>query len=338
FATWAAAEYGLRADDRLSNHAPLHFDLSIFDYFAGIVAGAATVIIPEDYARLPASYAQLINDAHISVLFTVPYALIQLLLRGAIERFGFAQLRWVIFGGEPFAPSHLCALMARWPHVAFDNMYGPAEVNGVTHFTVSETHDPSTPVPIGHMANTAVGRVVNTSGDDLPDGEAGELLVASPTMMRGYWRQNELTACAFVEYDDADGEKQRFYRTGDVVRRDPDGCLHFIGRADRQVKVRGYRVELDDMELALTRHDAVEEGAAYAIKDDEGVTLVCAEVTLRDGETLSESELASYVKQHVPWYAAPTHLDITKQFPRTTSGKIDRRKLAELAAVRHTGA
>lgn len=335
FATWAAQEYGLGSGDRLSNHAPLHFDLSIFDYFAGVVAGAATVIIPEDYARLPASYAQLINDAQVSVLFTVPYALIQLLLRGAIERFEFPQLRWVIFGGEPFAPSHLCALMQRWSHVAFDNMYGPAEVNGVTHYTVPIDHDPSQPVPIGPVAATATGAVVDDQDRPVPDGNTGELLIASPTMMRGYWQQPALNERAFCERPAPGGSAQRFYRTGDVVRRDADGVLHFVGRSDRQVKVRGYRVELDDVELALTRHDAVEEGAAYAITDDEGVTQVCGEVTLRDGATLGDAALASYVKQQVPWYAVPTHLDITKHFPRTTSGKIDRRQLAADATRRH---
>ena len=331
FATWAALEYQLHNSDRLSNHAPLHFDLSIFDYFAGLVAGATTVIIPEDYTRLPASYAELLDSARISVLFTVPFALIQLHLRGAIERFEFSQLRWAIFGGEPFAPAHLCALMARWPHVRFDNMYGPAEVNGVTHYVVPRDHSPDHAVPIGSVANGATGIIVGTNDTLVAPGETGELLMASPTMMRGYWQRPDLDAAAFCEREDAKGHARRFYRTGDLVRADHDGCLHFIGRSDRQVKVRGYRVELDDVELALTGHPAVEEGATYAIVDDEGVTEVRAEVTLRETADVSVGELAAYVKKRVPWYAAPATLDIAKHFPRTTSGKIDRRRLAEIA-------
>ncbi|MEM6640920.1 MAG: amino acid adenylation domain-containing protein [Pseudomonadota bacterium] len=338
FARWAAEEYALTPADRLSNHAPLHFDLSIFDFFAGVVAGATTVIVPEDYARLPASYAQLIHEAGVSVLFTVPFALIQLVLRGAIERFSFDQVRWVIFGGEPFPPAHLCALMARWPHAAFDNMYGPAEVNGVTHHTVSPEHDANDAVPIGRVARGAHGVIVDEQGSEVPAGDVGELLIASPTMMRGYWRAPELDAQVFDDRRSQQGAVTRYYRTGDLVRADADGCLHFIGRADRQVKVRGYRVELDEIELAVTGYPAVEESAAYVIQDAEGGATVQVEVTLqRDTVGAREAllnDITRYVKTRLAWYAVPARIDITKQFPRTTSGKIDRRTLAETAAAR----
>ncbi len=331
FATWAAAEYGLSERDRLSNHAPLHFDLSIFDYFAGVVAGACTVIIPEEYTRLPASYAELIHTQRVSVLFTVPFALIQLLHLGAIERFEFDALRWVIFGGEPFAPIHLTALMARWPHVRFDNMYGPAEVNGVTHYTVPDDHDPTAAVSIGRIAHTAAALIMNSDHTPCARGEVGELWIDSPTMMRGYWNRDELNEAVFVTACNNAGASVRYFRTGDLVSKGEDGLLHFAGRKDRQVKIRGYRVELDEVELALTGLDDVVEGAAFALPDEQGSNQIYAQVTLGDDAAGDLSILSRSLRSRLPWYAMPATLSIAADFPRTTSGKIDRRALARQA-------
>lgn len=332
FAARAAGEYGLTGTDRLSNHAPLHFDLSIFDYFSAAVAGAATVIIPEEYTKLPASYAKLIDEQRVSVLFTVPFALIQLLLRGAIERFEFSALRWVIFGGEPYAPGHLRALMDRWPHVQFDNMYGPAEVNGVTHYVVPPNHDPDTAVPIGPVATTAIARIVDGDNHPVSPGQIGELWIHSPTMMLGYWQRKDLDAAALVQATTDAGETLVFFRTGDLVSADASGVLTFAGRKDRQVKVRGYRVELDEVELALSGHDEVEEAAVYTLTDAEGVTHIHALATIRNEADADKSSLIRYLKEKLPWYAMPSNLGIASTFPRTTSGKIDRRALAHWAA------
>ncbi|MFK8013842.1 MAG: amino acid adenylation domain-containing protein [Gammaproteobacteria bacterium] len=328
FSQWAVEQYALTADDRLSNHAPLHFDLSILDYFAGVIAGCATVIIPEEYTRLPASYATLIEEQKVSVLYTVPFALIQLVLRGAIDRYEFKALRWVIFGGEAFAPDHLRALMDVWPHASFDNIYGPAEVNGVTHYTVPGNFDGTTAVPIGPVAEQAHGVIVDADDRPVASGSAGELLMASPTMMREYWQAPELNARAFVTRDD-DGTPRRYFRTGDLVSRDARGVLEFIGRKDRQVKVRGYRIELDEIELALSQHEDVVEAAVYSIDSGDGTSAIHARATLQDASCCDESILLRFIKDRLPWYAIPASLSTTNVFPRTTSGKIDRRALAQ---------
>jgi amino acid adenylation domain-containing protein len=329
FAAWAAAEYGLRADDRLGNHAPLHFDLSIFDFFAGAVAGATTVLVPEEYTKLPASYSQLLQDQEITVLFTVPFALIQLLLRGALEDRDLSSLRWIIFGGEPFPAKHLRNLMRRLPHIRFDNMYGPAEVNGCTHYTIPSPDDIRDSVPIGPICSIATARVVDEDDQPVPTGQPGELLVRTPTMMRGYWRRPDLNRQAF--WNDPTHQGNVYYRTGDLVVEREDGLFHFLGRKDRQVKVRGYRIELDEIEAALTSHDDVEEAAAFIVPDIEGNKAVHCVVTLKTEPGVSSAELRTYAKQLLPWFALPAKLTIQSDFPRTTTGKIDRRKLSENA-------
>lgn len=327
FARWAEDIYGLMADDRLSNHAPLHFDLSILDYFAGAVAGATTVIIPESYTKLAASYSQLIESQRITVFYTVPYALIQLLLRGLLPERDFGALRLVIFGGEPFPTKHLRALMAMLPHVRFDNLYGPAEVNGCTNYTVTPIGESDEPIPIGTMAATAEALVVSDGDDEVAPGEIGELLVRSPTMMQGYWSRPDLNRDAFYRRPVSADYDRVYYRTGDLVREGLDGTLRFLGRKDRQIKVRGYRVELDEVEAVLAANQDIEEAGAFAVPDGDGSQEIRCAVTLKQGAEATSAALLSYLGELLPWYALPSELSIRAQLPRTTTGKISRREL-----------
>jgi len=327
FARWAVDIFEIREADRLSNHAPLHFDLSTLDFFAAAVAGATTVIVPEAYTKLPASYSKLLQDQKITVFYTVPFALIQILNAGLLEERDLRALRLIIFAGEPFPPKHLLALMERLPHVRFDNFYGPAEVNGVTYYRVPKTGAPIERIPIGEMAATAEFLVVD--GDDRPleQGEAGELLVRSPTMMQGYWARPDLNARAFYRRPVSPSYEHVFYRTGDLVRQLKDGNFDFLGRKDRQIKVRGYRVELDAVEAALASYQEVEEAAAFAVPDgDEMQRIECA-VTLKAGRPACHTELMRYLKTKLAPYALPAKVSIRDDFPRTATGKIDRRQL-----------
>ncbi|MEM7083893.1 MAG: amino acid adenylation domain-containing protein [Pseudomonadota bacterium] len=322
FSQWAVDEYQLTSADRMSNHAPLHFDLSIMDYFSAVIVGATTIIVPEEYTKLPASYSQLIETARLTVLYTVPFALIQLLLRGALKQRDFRHLRYAIFGGEPFPTAHLRALMDHLPHVRFDNIYGPAEVNGVSHFTVQSLDTDQESVPIGPIADHAKSLIVDSDDRMRSPGETGELLVHAPSMMVGYWQDEVLTQRSL--YRSADGDV--YFRTGDLVQADEQGVMRFVGRKDRQVKMRGYRVELDEIELALTAINAVEEGAAYVVQTEPGVNEIRAEVTLN--ASAEPAALLQALKRTLPWYAVPAALSVRQAFVRTTTGKIDRRELA----------
>jgi amino acid adenylation domain-containing protein len=324
YARAAADVYGLGPSDRLSGFPPLHFDQSTFDTFAGPLAGATTVLIPEAHMMMPASLSALVEAERLTVWYSVPHALTQLLLRGALDGRDVGALRWVLFGGEPFPTKHLAALMRRWPHARFSNVYGPAEVNHCTHHHVPAPPAPDAEaIPIGPAWPAATCRVLD--GDQ--PGEPGELVVHTETMMRGYWNRSDLDARAFVRLG---GE--RFYRTGDLVREDADGAFWFLGRIDRQVKVRGYRVELDEVEAVLVGHPAVAEAAAYPVDNGASVRTVYATLSLRPGADATEAEVRAHARAHLPAYAVPAHLTIADRFPRTTSGKIDRRALQTAAA------
>lgn len=343
YARLSAHTYGVSASDRLANHSPLHFDMSTFEYFTGPLCGATTVIIPEGYTKLPASLAKLIDDERITIWYSVPYALVQLLLRGALEQRDLSSLRWVNFGGEPFPPKHLAGLMRRLPSARFSNVYGPAEVNQCTYYHVpalsaeNESRLSEEQAPIGRAWDDT--EVLVLGDDDVPvaGGDVGELVVRTPTMMRGYWGRPDLNAKAFYRrqafghYDDV------FYRTGDLVREDGQGELHFLGRKDRQVKSRGHRVELDEIEIALSGHADVEECAAFVLADTDGSSSLCAAAVLRPGATAGERDIAAHLQGVLPWYAVPARIALLEDFPRTGSGKIDRRALVVMMSEHQTG-
>jgi amino acid adenylation domain-containing protein len=334
FAAWAADAYGVQHTDRLSNHAPLHFDLSTFDLFASAIAGATTVVLPEAATRLPASLSKLMADERLTIWYSVPYALIQLLQRGGLGARDLSTLRWVLFAGEPFPTKHLRQLMAALPQARFSNLYGPTETNVCTYFHVPPLPaDSDEPIPIGRPCANVEALVVDAADQPVSAGQTGELLIRGPVVMRGYWGQPEKTnrgfyrRSAFSQFDDV------FYRTGDLVQPLPDGNFKYLGRKDRQIKTRGYRVELDEIEVALLAHADVDEAAVFAVPDGQGSNRIEACVILKAGVVLTPAQLVEYLARRLPPYAVPAQLSVADDFPRTTTGKIDRRSLQAEAAV-----
>ncbi len=338
YARMAAGLYGLRPEDRLSNASPLHFDMSTFDYFCAPLVGATTTIIPEPYLKLPASLAELIEAERLTIWYSVPFALTQMLHFGDLAARDLSSLRWVLYGGEPFVPKHLETLTRLLPNARFSNVYGPAEVNQCTWFNLPGVwREEDSQPPIGWMCPNADGLIVDEERREVAAGEMGELAVRTPTMMRGYWRRPELNARAFLRRPNSGQVDDVYYLTGDLAWRRPDGALMFAGRRDRQIKTRGYRVELDEVEEALAAHDAVAEAAAFATGNDDGLVLIEAAVVLRTGAVACDRDLAAFAAKLLPSYATPARLRVVDAFPRTTTGKIDRNRLADEAAERHLG-
>ena len=157
-------------------------------------------------------------------------------------------------------------------------------------------------------------------------------------MMLGYWRRPDLNGRAFLRRPDPGGIDQVFYLTGDLVSEDVYGMLRFHGRKDRQIKSRGYRVELDEVEEALAAHEAVAEAAAFPVSHDDGLVMIEAAVVLRTGRTVDDGALSRFAAERLPAYARPTRLSVLGTFPRTTSGKIDRNRLGDEASTERRGA
>lgn len=333
YARLSVATYGVRESDRIGNHSPLHFDMSTFGYFAGPYASATTVIVPDEHVILPASLSQLMQEERLTIWYSVPSVLIHLLSRGALEQRDLSHLRWVKYGGEPLSVKHLRQLMSLWPQARFSNVYGPAEVNQCTYFHLpAEWSESDGPIPIGRVWEDTDGIVLDADDSPANRGDVGELAINSDTMMRGYWNQPELTARSLYHREGSTDIGKAYYRTGDLVREMEDGGYLFLGRRDRQVKTRGHRVELDDVEAALAGCESVMESAVYAVDDGEGSRVIEAAVIPEPKAELTERGLLAQARQYLPAYAVPRRIAIRSDFPRTGTGKIDRLALQNDAA------
>jgi len=324
YANHSVKHYGITHKDILGQHSPLHFDMSTLGMFSTPLAGACAVIVPDAYTKLPASMSQLIQDEKITIWYSVPFAIIQLMTRGGLESRNLEALRWVHYGGEPFSARHIRNLMDQLPKVQVSNVYGPAEVNQSTHYTVpSEITGNEESIPIGHVCEGNKVRIVDEQDELTKPGEIGELLIATATMMQGYYQRPELNSACFY---DADG--LRYYRTKDLASKGTDGLLYYHGRKDQQVKIRGNRIEIDELENLVVQNASVEEAAAYAIGAGTERERVGISVLLVPDAQFDSQDVLDQIAAVFPSYVRPEKIVIRSEFPRTTSGKIDRRKLA----------
>ena len=304
YARMSAKLCGLRRSDRVSHHTPLHFDMSIFDIFATIEAGATIIVISEMHTKMPASLSQLVEAEAVTVWYSVPFAMAQLVSHGALDKRDLSSLRVVMFAGEVMQPRVLRDFATHAPEAELLNAYGPTETNHCLTARIDHASlDGVTALPIG----------LPDEGIEMRVAHDGELLIKGDQIMAGYWNELTRTRDAF------DG---RYYKTGDIVTRRVDGQVMLVGRDDRQVKLRGFRVELDEVERVLSSLPGIEEVAV---------------VTDKSGETLnayyaghpSPSELLGHAAVHLPSYMVPAEAIQREALHRTSTGKLDRRRIVE---------
>ncbi len=324
YVDWCSEVFQPTAANRFSSHAPFHFDLSILDIYLPIKHGATLVLIGHELGKEPVRLAAFIAERRLTHWYSAPSILSLLAQYGNLPRYDFSALRAVLFAGEVFPVRHLRALKELWPQPRYYNLYGPTETNVCTWYEIPAVIPPerTQPYPIGKTCSHLRARVVDPDGHDVPQGEEGELCIAGPSVLLGYWNRAEQTARAFLPTSDGD----RWYRTGDVVYEDEAGDFIFRGRRDRMVKRRGYRIELDEIEACLYRHPAVRQAAVIAQENDEGVRIQ-AFVCSRDGQKLSVIALKTFCSEHLPVYMVPDMFDFPPSLPTTSTDKVDYQKL-----------
>jgi amino acid adenylation domain-containing protein len=330
FVDWAAAAAGLGEQDRVCSPAPLHFDLSVFDIFAACRAAACLTVLPERAATFPVSIARWLEAERISVWYSVPSVLTLLACYGGLQQLDLSGLRMVIFAGEVFPPKHLARLIAELPHPRYLNWYGPTETNVCMAFEVSSGWADDRPAPIGKAcANTEVLAVTSEGRRVSRPGEEGELYVRGPSLMRGYWRQPAMTSEALVRNPFQEECDELVYRTGDLVTLEPDGNYAYLGRRDSMVKIRGYRVELGEVESTLHRHPGIREAAVLPVPDELLGSRLRAVVTADGGSNLTRENVLDHCRRWLPSYMVPDIVEFREEMPRTSTGKVDRAGLAQ---------
>jgi L-proline---[L-prolyl-carrier protein] ligase len=316
FVSWAAREIGARPSDRFASHAPFHFDLSVLDLYAAFHAGASVHLIASELSYAPSLLVDFLADHRITIWYSVPSALILMARDGGLlaQDPATVALRAVLFAGEPFPVRYLRQLREHLPQARFLNLYGPTETNVCTfHEVVTVPAGQARPVPIGRACSGDRVWAAREDGSQAAVGEEGELVVDGPTVMRGYWGRPP-----------QDG---RPYRTGDRVIQLENGDYEYLGRQDGMVKVRGYRVELGEIEATLAAHPEIGEATVVLSGDGMDARLVAYAVPAgpdRPGLLDLKRHCAASLARHMI-IDAVRYLD---HLPRTANGKVDRRALA----------
>jgi len=316
FVTWAVDELGVQASDVFANHASFGFDLSVLDLYGAFGTGASVELVAAGLGRSPRALAELVDRAGITIWYSVPSALMLMLREGGLDSTPApSRLRAVLFAGEPF-PIDYVRRLRKWTRARLLNLYGPTETNVCTFHEVGDGDlERDAPVPIGRACSGDELVVAGDDGMPVADGETGELLVSGPSVMLGY---------------EGRPPHEGPYATGDLVRRLPGGALDYLGRRDHQVKVRGHRIELGEVESAIGAHPAVAEVAVVVVGAAvEARMIACVAGDPAPGPIAVRRTCA----QRLPSWMIVDEVLRFDALPRTPNGKIDRAALAETAAA-----
>lgn len=335
FVDWMAAEFAITKEDRVASRAPLNFDLSVFDIFNTLAAGA-TLLIKDRRKATEAgkssterhrAYVDMLQVERATVLYTTPSTFVTLLEKGGLD--ARVPLRVIMYAGEPFPPALLRNLMTALPHTRVANIYGPTETNIVTCHWVREPPEGDAPIPIGREIFDTEIVVVGDDRRPCAPGEVGELWVRGGTVCLGYYGKDELTRERLIE-SPFHPYPARFWRTGDYGRRLDDGTLIYHGRLDNMVKTRGHRVELGDVETALSEHPDLAQAVVVPVPHPSYGSSLHAFVLPREGAAqVRPEDVLRFVEGRLPDYMVPWEIVVVSEFPYTSTGKVDRQILLQ---------
>ena len=332
FVNWSYERFQLTSEDRMTSHAPLHFDLSTFDIYATVKAGGTIVLVPEHLSAVPEQLVTLLETERISVTYLVPSVLSLMVRYGKLANRDLAALRLVLFAGEVFPIKNLRQLCAAAPHAGPTTSTDQPRRMSAPYYQVRPEDvapDQIQPVPIGGACANIEVFARSEQGERVTEpGVEGELWVRGSCVADGYWGDPEKTAGSFVQNPLNSRTRDIAYRTGDIVSlaEDRENWL-FVGRRDHMIKSRGYRIEIGEVESAFYRHEQVKEAVVVAIPDDLVGNRLRAFVVLGEQGAVGEKELMTFCSRHLPKYMMPEAIEFCDVLPKTSSGKIDRPSL-----------
>ena len=327
---WAQNEYRLDSDDRILQKTPFSFDVSVWEFFLPLLAGAHLIIAKPQGHQDPHYLAELIASAQITTLHFVPSMLQVFLDQADIQK--CACLRRVLCSGEALPYALQLRFHQLLSDVELHNLYGPTEAAiDVTSWLCSPEHDLGL-VPIGRpIANTQI-YILDAQLQPVPMGVSGEIHIGGIGVALGYLGRPELTAERFIDnpfkHIGNHSEHQasaRLYKTGDLGRWLPDGSIEYLGRNDFQVKIRGFRIELGEIESRLLQHPLVKEAVVLVKEEQPNDKYLMAYLVTQTDCQLELGDLKSFLKNTLPDYMIPVAVVFLSALPLTANGKLDRK-------------
>ncbi len=318
---WVSETMALTANDRVLHQTSIGFDASLWEIFAPLASGATVVLAPPTRHRDPVDIVALLRAESVSAAFFIPSMLAALLEVPAIRH--CATLRFIMCGGEVLEPALVRESNARLPHTKLGNFYGPTEASDdATCYLIESLEPDARSVPIGRPIANAICRVLDRDRALVPVGAVGELCIGGVGVGLGYRNLPELTAARFIP--DPYSTDGRLYCTGDLVRYRRDGLLEYVGRLDAQLKIRGMRVELGEVEAVLGAVRGVERCLVVARDRDHGSPMLVAYVS---GANLTPEVMRAQIAKSLPDHMVPASIVVIDHWPLLPNGKVDRSAL-----------
>jgi amino acid adenylation domain-containing protein len=322
----------ITSEDTLPYMSHPAFDAATFEVWGALLNGGRLEVIDREILLSPRRFADALEAKGITVLFMGPS-----LFRAVVGEVptAFGRVRTLLLGGEVVGPGPVREVLRHGSPRCLGNAYGPTENTtfSTCHIFTSLAEDART-IPIGHPIANSQAYILGRNLQPVPVGVTGEIYVGGDGVARGYHRRPELTEAVFIPDPFSDRPEARLYRTGDLGRYLPDGNIGFLGRADHQVKVRGFRVEPGEVEVALAQHPAVRQAVVTAAQDPAGGARLIAYVQPNEGSQVDAHQLRRFLRNRLPEYMVPAAFMSLPSIPLTPSGKVDRRALPPVAGVR----
>ena len=330
YISWAVEAFNIKSEDNILSTAPFHFDMSTFDIYCAMRAGATLCIVPDTYLLFPNRLLGLIEEQKATIWKVIPSLLIYLTKTDSLKENRIPTIKRMLFGGEPLPTKHLINWMKTFPEKLFFNVYGPTEATGISayYFVDQIPGDPLKSVPIGKACKNT--EVFLLKEDDTPaeKGEVGELCIRGSGISSGYWNDVQKTEKVFTA-NPLGSRPEKIYRTGDLGRLADDGNFEFLGRKDFQVKYMGYRIELSEIKNAILSLDEIHD-AAVILADSQEVGIPELVVFFETKNQLEPSEIKTKLNRLLPPHMVPQVMIPLDGLPRTNRGKVDRRALNQL--------
>lgn len=333
-ATWAQRTFGLTHQSRIAQNYSIAFDASVQEIFSAWASGATLYPIPEDIQINPALFVIWLREHAITYWDTIPslwYQIVHFVASQSDEKsIAFPQLEVLVLGGEVLHADQIreWVKFVSHPHKIY-NVYGPTEATVTTTYYQILPDEKCSSVAIGKPVDNAEVYILDENLHQCMPNTEGEIWIGGIGLARGYLNAEELTRAAFLFLDLPSKGRQRMYRTGDFGKLLPDGNLEFVGRRDEQVKVRGYRIELAEIEIALRSYPGVED--AVVLVKDEGTSRKIIAYSIHTSEEISVNELREYLREKIPHYMIPHHFIQLTAMPRTANNKVDKAALIQFA-------
>lgn len=323
FSDWASKSFNFHSKDVFCSIAPLHFDLSVFDIYVPLLIGASVFVFESEEIKNPRLINQTIEKEKINIIYSTPTLHNLLHQFGKIERYDFSCLHTIIFAGEQLMSELLNKWKAICPKASYFNFYGPSETNVCTFFDASNW-DPNenSPVPIGNACSYVESKLTATTGDN----NLLELHIKGQSVFAGYLEDSETSF-----------DSNTWYNTGDLVQKDKDGNLVFVSRNDRMIKLKGYRIELVEIEKCIEKFEhSFATGYTKVMQckvildnsQQENRILAFLEIDSDLPETVSKQAIFNHCKNMLPHYMIPSDIRFVSQLPISDRGKIDLKALA----------